>query len=364
MNGMVKTGALSVGYGKKILLGDISFTAERGKILTLVGPNGAGKSTILKTITKQLEPIAGVVTIDEKSLSDWSQKALSKKLAVVLTERVNPELMTCFELVSMGRYPYTDLFGKLDPEDREIVWESLRRVHAEELSDRLFSTLSDGQKQRILLARALCQKPEIIVLDEPTAYLDIRYKVELLGILKQMAREEHICVILSLHEIDLAIKLSDELLFIKNDRSLVYGTPDQLFTQLPVEELYEMAEGSFDPLFGSLELKRTEGDPKVFVISGNESAVPLYRKLQKDDVPFAAGVLYRDSADHRIAEKLASCVIDAEPFEPMTEDQFQKALSVLKTCEKVLVSGRIEGSMNEVNRRLEKYAKDAGLLEP
>src|SRR5699024_9588110 len=129
---------------------------------------------------------------------------LAKRVAVVLTDRIHPELMTCGEVVAMGRYPYTNALGRLTAQDREIVARAMERVHALDLAEQDFTTLSDGQRQRIMLARALCQEPEVLILDEPTAYLDIRHKIELLDILREMAHEKGITVIMSLHEIDLA----------------------------------------------------------------------------------------------------------------------------------------------------------------
>ena len=133
-------------------------------------------------------------------------------MSVMLTERIAPELMTCFDVVASGRYPYTNRFGQLTPHDREVTLESLARVRALDLKDRDFNRLSDGQRQRVLLARAICQQPRIMVLDEPTSYLDIRHKLELLDILIDMARGQGISVIMSLHEIDLAAKVSDRVL--------------------------------------------------------------------------------------------------------------------------------------------------------
>ena len=204
-----KTEAMAVGYDGHILIHDINIRLEKGKILTLIGPNGAGKSTILKSITRHLETISGKVFVGGQSLQQWQPKELAKQVAVVLTDRIRPELTTCAEVVAMGRYPYTNLFGHLTELDRAAVREALERVHALDLAGQDFATLSDGQRQRILLARALCQEPEVIVLDEPTAYLDIRYKMELLDILREMAQQKQLTVILSLHEIDLAMKISD-----------------------------------------------------------------------------------------------------------------------------------------------------------
>ena len=162
---------LSVGYNRKALIHDICIGIKKGEIVTLIGPNGSGKSTILKSITRQLQIIGGKVYFDDRNLNSFSYKELSTRMAVVLTERMRPELMTCHDIVATGRYPYTGKLGILSREDEQKVDEAMEAVHAQELGDRDFNAISDGQRQRVLLARAICQEPEIIILDEPTSSL-------------------------------------------------------------------------------------------------------------------------------------------------------------------------------------------------
>ena len=154
---------MSVGYYGKPLIRDIEIGIEKGEIVTLIGPNGAGKSTILKSITRQLALIDGDISIEQISFSRFSYQKMAKKMSVVLTERMKTDLMTCHDIVAAGRYPYTARFGILTREDEEKVDEALEMVHAKELGNQDFNKISDGQKQRILLARAICQEPEIMV---------------------------------------------------------------------------------------------------------------------------------------------------------------------------------------------------------
>ena len=224
-----QTQNLTVGYDGNPLIRNITINVEKGEIVTLIGPNGAGKSTILKSITRQLKTIAGTVTIDNQGLNTYSYKALSTKMAVVLTERMKPELMTCREIVATGRYPYTGRLGLLTREDEKKVTEAMEKVHALEIAERDFNAISDGQRQRVLLARAICQEPDVILLDEPTSFLDIRHKLELLSILRSMAKEKGITVIMSLHEIDLAQKISDKIICVKGETIESYGTPEEVF---------------------------------------------------------------------------------------------------------------------------------------
>lgn len=361
MGTYVKTERLSVGYHGNSLIPDINLDLEQGKILTLIGPNGSGKSTILKTMTRQLERIQGTVWIGKQELSAWSAKEMAKQMAVVLTDRIRPELMTCAEVAAMGRYPYTGWFGRLTAEDEAAVREALLRVHALELAEQEFSTLSDGQRQRILLARALCQEPKLLILDEPTAYLDIRYKLELLDILREMAHEKGITVMLSLHEIDLAMKLSDLLLCVKDGQIKAFGEPEQILKASLIEELYDLPVGAYNHLFGSVELSKTPGKPQIFVIAGGGYGIPCYRMLQKKEIPFASGILFANDVDAQVASELSEAVVLAPAFEEMEEEHYQKAAALLCQCEAVLDAGTPIGHLNRQNQRLLLLAEEKGI---
>lgn len=353
---------LTVGYDKKPLIKDICISIEKGEIVTLIGPNGSGKSTILKSITRQLKLVGGNVEFDGKNLHELSFRELSTKMAVVLTERMKPELMTCHDIVATGRYPYTGRLGMLTREDEEKVEKAMRAVHAEELGGRDFNAISDGQRQRVLLARAICQEPEVIILDEPTSFLDIRHKLELLAILRRMAKEKGITVIMSLHEIDLAQKISDKVVCVKGDRIAGFGNPEEIFTEEKMRELYGIDNGYYDPCFGSVELPRVVGKPEVFVLSSCGTGIPVYRKLQKAGIPFAAGILYPGECDYQLARLLASEIISEEPYEPISCETYRKALEMMEQCKKVINAGVKTGKMNQKAGELLKIAEERGML--
>lgn len=347
-----ETKNLSVGYDGKSLIHDINVQIHKGQITTLIGPNGSGKSTILKTITRHLEKIAGTVYIGSKELTALSSKELAKQLSVVLTDRISTEYMTCEDIVGLGRYPYTNNFGLLNDEDKKIVSDSLEKVHAEELKDRDFNTLSDGQKQRVLLARAICQKPEIIVLDEPTSFLDIHYKIELLDILSKMAKDENIAVIMSLHEIDFAPKISDMIICVNGDTISHYGTPQEIFKEHIIEELYGLETGRYNMLFGSVELPKSGNNPEVFVIAGNGFGIPYYRELQKKGLAFRTGILFENDVDYQVAVQLSSEVFAQEPFTPISDLLYDKAYKGLKQSRYVIDTGSPIGEFNKLNKKL------------
>ena len=253
MNDYLSTLNLSVGYDGTALIRDVALSVQRGRIVTLIGPNGSGKSTILKTVISQLPAVEGAVYLDGEDLRARSRLDTARRMAIVMTARMEPELMTCRDVVSSGRYPYTGRLGILREEDKKIVEESLRQADALDFADKPFQAISDGQRQRILLARALCQQPELIVLDEPTSYLDIRYKLELLSILKRMVREKNLAVLMSLHELDLAARVSDTVVCVAGDRIDKIGAPDEIFTREYIAKLYHMEPGKYDACFDTLE---------------------------------------------------------------------------------------------------------------
>mgnify|MGYP004458551999 FL=1 len=356
----VYTDKMTVGYNGVPLIKDIEIRLKKGEILTLIGPNGAGKSTILKSITRQLSLVAGTVYIDQKSIKEMSEKDTAKKMAVVLTERIKPELMTCEDVVNTGRYPYTGRLGILSEEDHQKVREAMELVHASELADCDFSAISDGQRQRVLLARAICQEPEIIILDEPTSFLDIRHKLELLTILKDMVQQKNVAVIMSLHELDLAQKISDQVICVHGSRIERYGEPEDIFTSDYIKNLYGVTKGSYNAAFGCLELEPAKGEPEVFVIGGNGSGIPIFRKLQRKGIPFAAGVLHENDVDCQVAKALASEVITEKAFFEISEEAYQKARSVMLKCKKVICCIQEYGPMNERNRLLAEEARKNG----
>ncbi len=353
---------LSVGYNGNSLIRDINIGINKGEIVTLIGPNGSGKSTILKSITRQLKVVGGNVFFDDTSLLKLPYKELASKMAVVLTDRIKTELMTCHDIVATGRYPYTGRLGILTQEDECLVEEAMQAVHAQELGNRDFNAISDGQKQRVLLARAICQDPDVIVLDEPTSFLDVKYKLELLSILERMARQKKITVIMSLHEIDLAQKISDKIICVKGDAISHFGAPETIFREDIIRELYEIDNGSFDPCFGSIELPRPEGTPRVFVPAGGGTGIPVFRKLQKENVPFAAGVLYTNDIDYQLARILAMETVTEVPFQEISDEAFARACELMKSCERVIDTGVPVGMCNRRIEELRAEAKRLGKL--
>ena len=242
------------GCSAAAVVSGINIKIARGETVCLIGPNGSGKTTALKTITGQLCELGGSMSICGRPLSGMSEKERAKYISIVLTEKISPELMTCRDIVSMGRYPYTGRMGLLRSEDRAKVDEALEMVNASDIADRQFSMTSDGQRQRIMLARAICQESALIVLDEPTSFLDIRYKLEILTVLKKLARERGTGVLMSVHELELARAAADYVICFKNGSVFAEGTPDKIFNDALISELYGLDMNSYDECFRNVNI--------------------------------------------------------------------------------------------------------------
>ena len=351
---------LAVGYDNSPLIENIDFSLKRGEILTLVGPNGAGKSTILKSIARQLSLVSGTIYLDKSDVVTMNGNEFAKKMAVVLTDKLKTELMTCYDVVATGRYPYTGRFGVLSDEDKKAVDEAMELVNVSQIKDKDFTKISDGQRQRVMLSRAICQQPEIIVLDEPTSYLDIKYKLEFLSILQRLKRQKNLTVIMSLHELDMAKRVSDHIMCIDGRYVDRYGTPEEVFTDQYVSGLFGITAGSFDETGEDLELEKPDGSARIFVIAGGGLGRKSFRSLQRKGIPFATGIIYENDLDYPVAKALAAEVIAEHPFEPVAQEKIQAAKKQLEKCNRVICCRENFGSLETYQRELLEYAEQLG----
>lgn len=226
---------------------NIDAVAHRGELTALVGPNGAGKSTLLRTLCGLQPPLAGAVLIDGENLETIRPADLATRISVVLTERIDPGLLTVRELVALGRTPHLPASARLSPEDRAAVDWALDAVGATPLASRQFGELSDGQRQRTLTARALAQDPSLLVLDEPTSFLDVPSRVELVDVLGRLAREQNLAVVMSTHELELALRVCDRMWLLDADGTVTCGTPTELAESGRIGAAFDRGRMRFDP---------------------------------------------------------------------------------------------------------------------
>lgn len=356
MNSVISAKQLNVGYDKKTVISDVNIEGMKGQIICLLGPNGVGKSTILRTISGLLAPVNGTVQINGENIKQIKKSEIAKKLSIVLTDTVSPNLTTVNELVSMGRMPYTNFMGRLSVEDKQIVAESLEIVGAAHLKDRFYKELSDGEKQKVMIARALVQEPELIVLDEPTSHLDIKHKVEVIRILQKLVNEKHVTVILSLHDIDLALKGCQTVLLINNGQILAQGTPEEIIHSGSIQSLYGIKGAKYNELLGSVEFQGSSQND-IFVTGGNGSGINIYRALSRKGWGISAGIIHENDIDLQVAQTICCATISQEPFSPVSSENIEKALLLVKGAKCVVdtdfpVSSGNRGNIDLLKRSL------------
>ena len=356
---MLKTENLSVGYGNIAVVEDINLDTKEGEILCIIGPNGAGKSTLLKTIATYLKPKKGAVYLSGQKIHDLTPSQLAKEMAIVLTERVNPGNMTGFDIIAIGRHPYTDLFGRLSEEDKEVIVDSAKSVNAEYLLHKNFFEMSDGERQKIMIARALAQEPEILILDEPTSYLDAKHKIELTLLLRELSSQKNLAIIVTLHDIELALRIADKMALIKNHKILAFGYPENVMSRGVVNNLYDLDNANYSEYMGYFELKNKIKikNKKVFVICGGGTGAPVLRYLVKNGYEPVTGILHKNDADYFIAENMELNIIKEEAYNPISLDTFESAKEEIKYADAVVYTKFPSGETNILNNELIDYAK-------
>ncbi len=271
---IINSSELCAGYGREVIVDGVNLAVKAGEILCLIGPNGSGKSTILKTITRELDALGGKIFVLGKDAEEFSELESARHVSMVMTEKIKPEFMSCREVVESARYPYTGRLGILKDEDKARVERAIKIVGAEGLCEKDFCKISDGQKQRIMLARAIAQDTEIIVLDEPTSFLDMRYKIDLIRIIKSLAKNQNKAVIMSLHELDLVKAVADLLVCVGEGKIVRTGKPDEIFCGNFIQKLYGIKDEEFDAKSGTViikdELGALRGEPPLEGVASNE----------------------------------------------------------------------------------------------
>lgn len=237
---MIEIKDLTCGYDQKDVLKGINLKLEQQDFAVILGPNGAGKSTLLYALIGYLPLKKGTVLIQGKPLEHWHKKELAKVIALIPQETAMPYDYTVEEMVLMGRYPWLELMQSYSVKDREIVQDILSKLALTDLAERYYSQLSGGEKQRVLLARALAQQTEVILLDESLSQLDINHQVEFMQLLSEINRRDGKCIVLVSHNINLAANVSTHLIFLKDGKLIANGTPEQVITQSGLKELFDI----------------------------------------------------------------------------------------------------------------------------
>lgn len=297
------TKELTIGYQKKRntleLETNLNAKIYNGELVCLIGPNGCGKSTLMRTIAGLQKPLHGETFISEVDVKRIKPHQYAKLLSLVLTDKINVGSLSVMDIVSVGRYPYTNYFAKLSSRDHQIIEHALDSVHLTDYKYRFFHELSDGEKQRVLIAKALAQDTPLIMLDEPTAHLDLPNRVEIMNILKRLAKETNKAIFLSTHELDIALQTADTIWLMNREDNLKSGTPEDLVLSGAFERVFKSNAFLFDKHSGSFKVVHpTRG--KVSLIGNSVHSIWARRALERDgyqvvdDPDFHARVRYNN----------------------------------------------------------------------
>ncbi|WP_235893455.1 ABC transporter ATP-binding protein [Litoribacter populi] len=250
---------LKLGYRKgpkeTVVAENISFELKTGELTCLLGPNGVGKSTVLKAIHGQNPPLEGSLLFEGKPLSSFDQTDLARKISVVLTEKITSANLTVGQLVALGRTPHTGWLGRLNPTDKEIVENAIKATNTEYLHDRRLSELSDGQLQKVMIARALAQDGELMILDEPTAHLDLVNRYEIMHLLRQIAQTRNKAILVVTHDLDIALETADQFWIMQCGAPLITGLPEELVLQDKIDQLLQSDQLYFSLVSGKVQIK-------------------------------------------------------------------------------------------------------------
>lgn len=246
---------VTLGYGERVLMADASVGFGWGELTALIGRNGTGKSTLLRTIAALAKPQKGHITIGGVDASELTMREVASRIAFVSTEDVRVQNLHVWDVVSLGRAPYTNWVGRLTEEDKTKVRESLRLVGMEHFAEASMDSLSDGERQRVMIARALAQDTPIILLDEPTAFLDLPNKYEICLLLKRLAHKEGKCILFSTHDLSIAIEICDTIAIIEGGK-FHYGTAEMLMEEGVMQRIFNSTQIEFDRERGNVRLKK------------------------------------------------------------------------------------------------------------
>lgn len=280
---VLRTEALGIGYTRPlhVVADNLQLKLQQGELVCLLGPNGAGKSTLMRTLAAMQAPLSGHVYLQGDDVFRLSPRQRAQRLSIVLTERLDVGLLTGYDLVALGRHPYTNALGQLSSHDQNVVRWAVEAVNATHLAGRMVNDLSDGERQKIMIARALAQEPDLILLDEPTAFLDLPRRFETMQLLRQLAEKMQRAILLSTHDLDLALRSAHRLWLMDNQGHIRSGAPEDLVLNGAFQETFASSGVIFDAETGSFRLR---GQNHHFVqVSGEGLALEwTKRALQRE----------------------------------------------------------------------------------
>src|SRR5215471_19930717 len=326
---VLEVSGVTFGYVRVPLLYDVHLQVRKGEMVGLLGPNGSGKTTLLRLVSGVLLPQQGTIVLDGRNLHDWGRRGVARKIAVVPQELHVPFAFTVEQMVSLGRTPYINLLGSRNSSDESIVQDAMRAADVISLARRIFNELSGGERQRVIVAMALAQQPKLLLLDEPTSHLDIKYQIDVLEVVQRLNRERGMTVIAAMHDLNLAARYFPRLVLFQRGivadagpaevlephlLKRVYGIDVQVGILRGAQHLSVLPPGA-----GAVDVEHGEDSQShVLVMAGGGSGERLMRALADARIPFVAGALNIGDSDHTLALRLAHEVITEQPYSPIS----------------------------------------------
>ncbi len=359
---------LTFGYGDQSILKKLNVMIGHRTFLSIIGPNGSGKTTLLKNIARNLTPDQGSIFIDQKELKAYSTSDLAKDMAVV---HQNPDAgvdFTVYDVVMMGRHPYIPRFKRETAQDMEIVEQALKATSVFHLQERFVDEISGGEKQRVMIAKALAQEPQVLLLDEPTSFLDIHHQIEILDLLKKLNQEKQITVIAVIHDLNLAARYSDEVMLMHEGKILALGTTEKVMTTTQLQRAYDMNMIIDHNVYtGSLQIspvavnkKNTVSTISVHVIGGGGIAKEVLQRCYRENFQLSLGVVNKGDSDAELGKKLDVNVVEEEPFCDITDKALEKACMLADYAQYVILTSIPIGRGNLRNLLIAKTQLNEG----
>ncbi len=357
-------------YDAANVLENIDFSARGGDFIGVIGPNASGKSTLLKSISKVLKPHTGVVLLNERDVYTFKSAEIAKNLAVVPQESVISFAFTALDVVLMGRTPHLNRFEMESTQDLIIAQKSMELTNTWYLAERPIDTLSGGEKQRIIIARALTQEPRVLLLDEPTDHLDINHQIEILDLIKRLSKEKEMVVVGVFHDLNIASQYCDRLILLHKGRIFAAGGAGDVLTGENIEKVYGVkVTVKQDDISGKLlihpQRKRMikEAKAKVHVIAGSGSAVSLVNELVDNGYNVSLGVINIGDSDYVAAKALELDIVEEKPFSPITKENYEKNLELIKQADYVILTNIPIGFANIKNLKAAGEAQNLIIVE-
>ncbi len=367
---MIDIQSITCYYGAMRVLKEVSLSAGKGESFGIIGPNGSGKTTLLRCISGIIKPKVGRVVMGEQDVSSLGKKELARDLAV-LSQHPKADLsFTAFEVVIMGRVPHLGRFQSESKRDIDIATRAMEQTNSLQLADRPVNELSGGEMQRVFIARALAQEPKLLLLDEPTANLDISYQLEIFDLIKTMSQNEGLTIIVAIHDLNLAAQYCDKMALLSGGEIISLGTPDDVLTSEHIKKAFRVdvvvrrhvitASIYVTPVQVKEKIERGKG-VRVHLICGGGTGYSLMNLLVKEGYEVTAGVLNVLDTDHETAQSLGVTVVDEAPFSPITEESHAANLRLIENSGLVIMTSLPFGPGNLLNLKAAKFALEGGI---